>query len=170
MDSKCRLNKSEMIRVTELLDSFILDDPKINLFDIQSKVREELKEKLQKDFEEKLQITPEIKTWLENHNMIDAQNIYYSDRSYSYHHKYDNNPFHIETDCRCGENTNCITIKSYCYQFGHYYTDHCFEGVLKIFEEIYDKYSDSERDEIMKLSNYYFNDFDEMLKQINSEN
>ena len=35
---------------------------------------------------------------------------------------------------------------------------------------IYDKYSDSERDEIMKLSNYYFNDFDEMLKQINSEN
>lgn len=140
MDSKCKLNKSEMIRVTQLLDNFILDDPKINLFAIQSKVKEELTEKLQKDFEEKLQITPEIKTWLENHDIIDVQNIYYSDRSYSYHHKYDNNPFRVETDCICGENTNCILIKSYCYQFGHYYTNHYFTDALKIFEEVYDKY------------------------------
>lgn len=34
---------------------------------------------------------------------------------------------------------------------------------------IYDKYSDSEREEIKNLSQYYFNDFNEMLEQINNE-
>ena len=34
---------------------------------------------------------------------------------------------------------------------------------------IYDKYSDSEREEIKNLSQYYFNDFNEMLEQINYE-
>ena len=34
---------------------------------------------------------------------------------------------------------------------------------------IYDKYPDSEREEIKNLSQYYFNDFNEMLEQINNE-
>lgn len=34
---------------------------------------------------------------------------------------------------------------------------------------IFDKYSDSEREEIKNLSQYYFNDFNEMLEQINNE-
>ena len=149
MDSKCRLNKSEMIRITELLDGFILQDKNINLFEIKEKIKNELQEKLQKHFEEVMKITPEIKTWLETRQLDDVTNIYYSNKSYSYKHKYDNDTFYIDTNYMHGENVNTITIKSYAYYLGNRYDDKYFQSILDIFESVYDK---------------YYNEFDEKYK------
>lgn len=142
MDNKCKLNKSEMIRITELLDGFILQDPNINLFEIKSKMKEELTEKLQKHFEEVMEITPEIKTWLETRTLDDVTNIYYSNKSYSYKHKYESDFFNIKTNYMHGENVNTITIKTYAYHLGCNYEYEYFQGILDIFEGVYDKYCD----------------------------
>lgn len=142
MDNKCRLNKSEMIRITELLDGFILQDPNINLFEIKEKIKNELTEKLQKHFEEVMEITPEIKTWLNDSQLDDVTNIYYSSKSYSYKHKYENDSFSVNTNYMQGENVNIITIKSYAYYLGNKYEDNHFQGILDIFEGVYDKYYD----------------------------
>ena len=140
MDSKCRLNKSEMIRITELLDGFILQDPNINLFEIKDKMKKELTEKIQKHFEEVMQITPEIKSWLDDRDLIDLTNIYYSDKSYSYKHKYESDFFNIKTNYMHGENVSVITLRAYAYHLGYKYVDKYFQDILNIFESIYDKY------------------------------
>lgn len=140
MDSKYRLNKSEMIRITELLDGFILQDPNINLFAIKTKMKDELVKRLQEDFEKVMEITPEIKAWLDARTLDDISNIYYRDKSYSYKHKYDNTAFHIDTNYMHGECVNTITIKSYTYELGSAYTYNYFQNVLDIFESVYDKY------------------------------
>lgn len=150
MDNKCRLNKSEMIRITELLDGFILQDPNINLFAIKEKIKKELTEKLQKHFEEVMKITPEIKTWLEARELDDVTNIFYSSRSYAYKHKYENDSFSVNTNYMQGENVNTITIKSYAYYLGNRYDDKYFPDIINIFESVYDKYY-NEFDEKHKL-------------------
>ncbi len=140
MDNKCRLNKSEMVRITDLLDGFILQDPNINLFEIKNKMKQEITEKIQKHFEEVMQITPEIKKWLDDKNLNDVINIYYSSKSYLFKHKYEDGQFYIDTNYMHGENVNTITIKSYTYYLGNSYDSKYFQNILDIFESIYDKY------------------------------
>lgn len=110
MDSKCRLNKSEMQEVKRLLENFVEEDPSIKYKACFYVLQDKLTEKIQKLFDEKMEISEDIKNWFEKHGANDTQYIFYSDCT-----NYGQRDYNTQYD-KLGD-LSSINIKTFSYNF-----------------------------------------------------
>lgn len=139
MDSKCRLNKTELKIVHDYLCKFVESDPLVSLHDLLYQMSEEIRTNMQKTFDEKMEITEDIKNYFEKYGINDCNYIYYSMKTYQYHHNYEGRFFDPQLPIAV-ENVNSIIIKTYTYVLKNKFEDKYAETIIKVFEDVYDKY------------------------------
>ena len=130
MDSKCRLNKSEMQEVKRLLENFVEQDPSIKYESCFYDLRNKLSEKIQKLYEEKMEISEDIKKWFENHGANDTQYIYYSDCTDYGHRDY-------TTQYEKLGDLSDVNIKTYAYSFRWFFIYQFKEELRNTYNEFF---------------------------------
>jgi len=130
MDNKCRLNKSEMQEVKRLLENFVEQDPSIKYKSCFYELQDKLTEKIQKLFDEKMEISEDIKKWFEKFGANDTQYIYYSDCT-DYGHRDYNTQYEGLGDL---SSTN---IKTFAYNFRWVFISRFREDLRNTYNEFF---------------------------------
>lgn len=165
MDSKCRLNKTEITDIKNLLEDFVLNDKDIDLEGIKYKIQDEITKNLQKLFYEKCEITDERKQWLEKTEHQDSRYINYHSYYYSedVKEKYDTDSFIYNSHKPCSS-INSVCINTIDYNFYHYFDKIFNKEKVECFENVYDKYYD----DFQKRKEKYNKIMEEMIIVLNS--
>lgn len=130
MDSKCRLNKSEMQEVKRLLENFVEQDPSIKYKTCFYELQDKLTKKIQKLYEEKMEIFEDIKKWFEKHGAVDTQYIHYSECTDYGYRDYET---HFE---KLGDLSQ-VNIKTYAYNFRWYFISKFKEELRNTYNEFF---------------------------------
>lgn len=162
MDSKCRLNKTEITDIKNLLEDFVLSDKNIDLYNIKYKIKEEIEKDLQKLYNEKLELTDELMVWLNKTNHSDSRYINYY--HYGINHKYDLTESFMYNSHKSQINIESACINTIDYNCYHYFDDNFGKEKIECFEKIYDKYYD----DFQKRKEKYNKIMEEMIIVLNS--
>lgn len=134
MDSKCRLNKTEMLEIKRMLESFVESDPTIQINKIKETINEKMTKEVQKIFDKYIEITPEIKAFFYKHSINDTQCFYISNCF-----KYSNEDFSMPSS-KYTNNYDFLNVyvKVYEYKLGWRVMDNSDfrTEVIKTFAEV----------------------------------
>lgn len=144
MDSKNRFSKSERKEIRRLLENFILSDPDICLDKRINDIKEECTKEIHKLFVDKMNITSDIKKWIEGYGYNDTNTVSYHMYVSGINHAYDNNSknfsFERVDEYNKDNSVYLVYLTSYFYALYSKFTDLFREDIIKTFESVYDKH------------------------------
>ena len=143
MDSENRFSKSERKEIRRLLENFILSDPDIRLDERINDIKEECSKEIHKLFIDKMNITPDIKKWIESYGYNDTNTVNYHMYVSGVNHAYDTNTKNFNFECvdnNTDDSVYCVYLTSHFYALYSKFTDLFREDIIKTFESVYDKH------------------------------
>lgn len=162
MDSKCRLNKTEITDIKNLLEDFVLNDKDIDLEGIKYKIQDEITKNLQKLYYEKIELTDKLTEWLNKTGHGDSRYIDYY--HYGINCKYDLIESFMYNSHKSQINIEHACISTIDYQCYNYFDNNFGKEKIECFEKVYDKYYD----DFQKRKEKYNKIMEEMIIVLNS--